>query len=57
MLRGWMLLFEYTEYWSTSREYLGLMVGFQSEEDSYLHVAGVDDAGANVVLRVRVDVL
>ena len=36
---------------------LGLMVRFQSEKDSYLHVAGVDDAGAHVVLRVRVNVL
>ena len=46
-----------TEYWNTNREYLGLMVRFQSEKDSYLHVAGVDDAGAHVVLRVRVNVL
>jgi hypothetical protein len=37
--------------------YLCLTVWFQPEEGANLEVPGVDDAGAHVVLRVRVNVL
>ncbi len=50
-----------TLYWSPvssmDEHYLCLTVGLQPEKGANLEVPGVNDAGAHVVLRVRVNVL